>query len=202
MHAALRLAGAIDAFNRWMGIIAIWMVLLAALLSAFNAFFRYGINEMISLASAYGDANLLSRLIGWYGANANAFLEGQWYMFAVMALFGGAYTLKLNEHVRVDLIYGTVTERTRTWIDLIGGIVCLMPFCLYLTYLTWPWFVDAWNTGEVSTNAGGLIRWPVRLVMPVGFFLVAIQGISEIIKCVAVLTTGYVREHGYEKPLQ
>jgi TRAP-type mannitol/chloroaromatic compound transport system permease small subunit len=202
LQGSLKLARVIDTFNRWLALIAIWFVLLAALLSAFNAFFRYSINEIIRLARTYGQLEFLNQVLAWYGTNSNAFLEGQWYMFAVMAMFGAAYTLKVNEHVRVDLIYGTVSERTRTWIDLFGGIFCLMPFCLVLSYLTWPWFVDAWNSGEVSTNAGGLVRWPVKLIMPVGFFFVALQGVSEIIKCIAALTTDYVREYAYEKPLQ
>ena len=104
-----------------------------------------------------------------------------------MVLFGAAWTLKVNEHVRVDLVYGMVTDRTRIWIDLIGGVLFLMPMCIILIYFTWPWFVDAWYSGEVSTNAGGLVRWPVKLVLPVGFGLVALQGVSEIIKCIAAL---------------
>jgi TRAP-type mannitol/chloroaromatic compound transport system permease small subunit len=144
----------------------------------------------------------LPAILSWYGQNSNAFLEAQWYMFGVMALLGAAYTLKVNEHVRVDLIYGWVSERTRTWIDLIGGIVCLLPMCAMLAYLTWPWFVDSWFSGEVSTNAGGLVRWPAKLILPAGFALIFLQGISEIIKCVAVLTSNYTREHAYEQPLQ
>ncbi len=202
MQSLLKLADGIDRFNRWLSLIAIWFVLLASLLSAFNAFFRYSINEIAALARHYPGLKVLNTILEVYGANSNAFLEAQWYMFAVMALFGGAYTLKLNEHVRVDLLYGWVSERTRTWIDLFGGIFCLMPFCIVLAYLTWPWFVDSWYSGEISTNAGGLVRWPVKLVLPAGFFLVAVQGISEIIKCIAALTTDYVREHAYEKPLQ
>jgi len=203
MQSLLKLAAAIDRFNRWMGLIAIWCVLLASLLSAFNAFFRYFINEIASIARNNPSlASSLNKILEVYGANSNAFLEAQWYMFALMAMFGAAWTLKLNEHVRVDLLYGWVSERTRTWIDLFGGIFCLMPFCIMLTYLTWPWFVDSWYSGEISTNAGGLVRWPVKLILPVGFFFVALQGISEIIKCLAVLTSDYVREHGYEKPLQ
>lgn len=199
MQGLLLVANAIDRINRWFALLAIWCVLLASLLSAFNAFFRYSINEIAHYAKDYP---FLDKLLKAYGANSNSFLEAQWYMFAIMAMFGAGYTLKLNEHVRVDLLYGWVTERTRTWIDLFGGIFCLMPFCIMMTWLTWPWFVDAWYSNEMSTNAGGLVRWPVKLILPVGFFFVALQGVSEIIKCVAVLTTDYVREHGYEKPLQ
>ena len=202
MQALLGISHAIDVVNRWVSRIAIWFVLLAALLSAGNAFFRYGIVELFDIAKRYEQAAFLRSLLDAYGNNSNSFLEAQWYMFAFTALFGAAYTLKVNEHVRVDLIYGGVSERTRTWIDLFGGIFCLIPFCVIMVYVTWPWFLDAWRTNEMSTNAGGLPRWPVKLVTPVGFALVLLQGISEIIKCVAALTTDYVREHAYEKPLQ
>ncbi len=202
MNTLLLISRAIDEFGRWLSRIAVWLVLIAALLSACNAFFRYFINEIIVLAKTHDQMGMLRHVLNWYGNNSNAFLEAQWYMFGVMAMFGAAYTLKVNEHVRVDLVYGNVSERMRTWIDLIGGIFCLVPMCALLAYLTWPWFVDSWYSGEISTNAGGLVRWPVKLIVPVGFALVLLQGFSEIIKCVAALTTNYVREHAYEKPLQ
>jgi TRAP-type mannitol/chloroaromatic compound transport system permease small subunit len=198
----LSISRAIDAFNAKFGIIANYLVLFAALLSAANAGIRYGINALITVSREYHFLSGIQVFIGWYSNNSNAFLEMQWYMFAGMVLFGGAYTLKVNEHVRVDLFYGWVSDRARIWIDLLGGILFLMPICILLIYFTWPWFVDAWISGEVSTNAGGLVRWPVKLILPVGFGLVALQGVSEIIKCVAALTTDYRREHGYEKPLQ
>lgn len=202
MKGLLALSHAIDVLNRWMSLIAVWCVLLAALLSAGNAFFRYSINEIIALARHYEKLSILQDVLKAYGNNSNSFIEAQWYMFAAIAMFGAAYTLKVNEHVRVDLLYGAVSERTRTWIDLFGSIFCLMPFCLVMMFLTWPWFLEAWRTNEVSTNAGGLVRWPVRLITPVGFALVLLQGFSELIKCIAALTTDYVREHAYEKPLQ
>lgn len=202
MDRLLALSRGIDEFNRWVSRIAVWLVLIASLLSAFNAFFRYGIGTFLGLIRDYPALSRLQRLIDWYGANSNGFLEGQWYMFAAMVMLGAGYTLKVNEHVRVDLIYGSVSERTRTWIDLLGAMFCLVPMCVVLIYFTWPWFVDSWKSNEMSSNAGGLPRWPVKLVLPVGFGFVLLQGISEIIKCVAALTTGYVREHAYEKPLQ
>jgi TRAP-type mannitol/chloroaromatic compound transport system permease small subunit len=198
----LRISRGIDELSRWFGIVANYLVLFAALLSAGNAMFRYGINGLIELSRSYDFLSGIQDLVRAYGDNSNAFLEGQWYMFAAMVLFGSAWTLKVNEHVRVDLVYGWVSDRARMWIDLLGGILFLMPMCLILAYLTWPWFVDAWLTGEHSTNAGGLLRWPVKLVLPVGFALIALQGVSEIIKAVAALTVGYRREHAYEKPVQ
>ena len=97
-------------------------------------------------------------------------------MFAAMVFFGAPYTLKVNEHVRVDVIYSALSERARIWIDILGGIFFLLPFCAVLLYFTWPWFLDSWRIGEMSSNAGGLIRWPVKLVLPLGFALLALQG--------------------------
>lgn len=202
MHVLLTLSRAIDEINRVVSRLAVCLVLAAALLSAFNAFFRYSINFLIDIGRGSPSSSALSTSLAWYGSNSNGLLEAQWYMFAAMVMLGAAYTLKVNEHVRVDLLYGSVSERTRTWIDLLGGLFCLMPMCVLMITITWPWFMDAWISNEGSSNAGGLVRWPVRLVLPVGFFFVLLQGISETIKCIAALTTDYVREFAYEKPLQ
>jgi TRAP-type mannitol/chloroaromatic compound transport system permease small subunit len=198
----LAVSRAIDAFSYKIGVVANYLVLIAALLSAANAGFRYGLNGLIYLSREHQFLSGIQSVVRWYGDHSNSFLEAQWYLFAAMVLFGAAWTLKVNEHVRVDLIYGSVSDRARIWIDLFGGILFLMPMCLILIYFTWPWFVDAWRSGEDSGNAGGLIRWPVKLLLPIGFGFVALQGVSEIIKCVAALTIGYRREHAYEKPLQ
>ncbi|MFM9974889.1 MAG: TRAP transporter small permease subunit [Beijerinckiaceae bacterium] len=203
MRALLGLAGGIDRITKAFSLVAIWMVLLAALLSSANAFVRYGLNVVIDLGRNYlGLTSSLDTLARLYSDNSNGFLEGQWYMFAATVLLGAAWTLKLNEHVRVDLVYGAVSERTRTWIDLIGGIFFLVPFCILMITITIPWFYESWRISEGSSNAGGLIRWPVKLVLPIGFFLLLLQAISEIIKCYAALTSSYVHEFAYEKPLQ
>ena len=202
MDAALRFSRAIDAMNYRFGVVANYLVLFSALLSAANAGFRYGLNGLIGLSREYHFLSGIQVLINWYGNNSNSFLEAQWYMFAAMVMFGAAWTLKVNEHVRVDLVYGMVSDRARIWIDLLGGLLFLLPMCIVLTYFTWPWFVDSWRLSEVSTNAGGLIRWPVKLLMPVGFALMALQGISEIIKRVAALEHVIDMEFKYEKPLQ
>jgi len=175
----LRLSAAIDALNERFGVIANWLVLLSCLISAGNAGSRY-----------------------LFSQSSNAWLEIQWYMLAGMVLLGGPYTLKMNEHVRVDLFYGIASERTRIWIDIIGGLTFLLPICVILIYFTWPWFVESWRIGEGSSNAGGLIRWPVKLVLPVGFALMALQGISELIKRIAALEHLIEAEFKYEKPLQ
>jgi len=175
----LGLSRVIDWVNARIAIVANCLVLLACLISAGNAASRYLFSE-----------------------SSNGWLEIQWYMFAGMVLLGAPYTLKMNEHVRVDLLYGMVSPRTQIWIDIIGGIVFLLPICIILTYFTWPWFVDSWLHHEESSNAGGLIRWPVKLLMPVGFALMTLQGISEIIKRVAALEHVIEDEFKYEKPLQ
>ncbi|WP_442581496.1 TRAP transporter small permease subunit [Mesorhizobium sp. ASY16-5R] len=202
MQAALAVTSVIDELNRRIGIVAIYLVLFASLVSAFNALLRYSVTTLVSLERYTGGGGVFGSILDIYGRNSNSLSESQWYMFAGMVMLGGAWTLKVNEHVRVDLVYGWVSERTRSWIDLLGGIFFLLPMCVMMIYFTWPWFWQAWVSGEVSSNAGGLIRWPVRLMLPVGFALMALQGISEIIKCILSLTTDYVREFAYEKPLQ
>lgn len=202
MGGLLIISRGIDALNQKIGVIAVYLVLFAALISAFNATVRYGLLGMIALSRYFEQIGSLDAFTRWYGNHSNALIESQWYMFAAMVLLGAAYTLKLNEHVRVDLFYGSASERARLWIDLLGTIFFLLPMCLILIYLTWPWFLDAWRTGERSASAGGLVRWPVKLMLPLGFGLVALQGVSEIIKCVAALLGWYRREYAYEKPLQ
>jgi TRAP-type mannitol/chloroaromatic compound transport system permease small subunit len=179
MAALLKLCAGIDWFNEKFAIVANWLVLFACVISAGNAAVRY----LLSYSS-------------------NGWLEVQWYMFAGMVLLGGPYTLKMNEHVRVDLFYGMASERVRLWIDIVGGLLFLMPICLILIHFTWPWFVDSWEIGEQSSNAGGLIRWPVKFLLPFGFALMALQGISEIIKRIAALEHVIDADFKYEKPLQ
>jgi TRAP-type mannitol/chloroaromatic compound transport system permease small subunit len=175
----LGLSRGIDWVSTKLGIVANWLVLLACLVSAANATLRY----VLHLGST-----------GW--------LEIQWYMFAGMVLLGAPYTLLLNEHVRVDLLYSIASERVRLWIDVFGILCFLLPICVILVYFTWPWFVESWSINEGSPNAGGLIRWPVKLLLPVGFIWMAVQGLSELIKRVAALL-GVIHEHfTYEKPLQ
>jgi TRAP-type mannitol/chloroaromatic compound transport system permease small subunit len=179
VKALLRVSRAIDAVNDRAGIVAIWLVLIACLVSTGNALSRYILN-----------------------ISSNAWLELQWYMFAAIVLLGGPGTLRLNEHVRVDLFYSAVSERTRLWIDLLGTLLFLLPICTILVYFTWPFFLDSWRIGETSLNAGGLVRWPVKLLLPVGFGLMALQGISEIIKRIAALRDGGEQRYHYEMPLQ
>jgi TRAP-type mannitol/chloroaromatic compound transport system permease small subunit len=179
LQPLLKLTRAIDFVNDRFGELANWLVLLACLISAGNAMSRYA-----------------------FSLSSNAWLEVQWYMFAGMVMLGAPHTLKLNEHVRVDLLFSSVSERTRIWIDILGIIFFLFPICIILTYFTWPWFVESWQIEEMSSNAGGLIRWPVKLVLPVGFTLMVLQGISELIKRIEALIHHHRLQFEYEKPLQ
>ncbi len=201
MSIALRVTRVIDAISYWVGLVAVWLVLISALVSAFNAIFRYSVSAMISLERSIG-GGVFGGMVWIYTHYSNVLSESVWYMFGGMVMLGGAWTLKMNEHVRVDLLYGSVSERARTWIDLLGGLFFLMPLCILLIYFTWPWFVQAWVQNVTSNAAGGLPRWPVRLMLPLGFATLMLQGIAEIIKCILALTTSYVREFAYEKPVQ
>ena len=201
MSAVLRLTRAIDELSRIVGLIAVWLVLFSALVSAFNALFRYSIAGMIWLERTFG-GGVFGGLVSFYTQHASSLSEAVWYMFGGMVMLGGAWTLKVNEHVRVDLFYGAISERARTWIDLLGGLFFLLPLCIMLIYFTWPWFVQAWTQNIYSNASGGLPRWPIRLMLPVGYSVLLLQGIAEITKCVLALTTNYQREFAYEKPLQ
>jgi TRAP-type mannitol/chloroaromatic compound transport system permease small subunit len=202
MRFLLVITQAIDAFSRLIGVFATYLVLLAALVSAFNAFARYSIASIVGLERklSFGGGGL-AWLFDRYRQNSNTLGEAQWYMFAGMVMFGAAHTLRMNEHVRVDVLYGAASERTRLWIDLLGGIFFLLPMCLLMIAFTWPWFLESYYGGEMSANAGGLLRWPVKLALPLGFALVALQGLSEILKCFLALA-GHGRTRSYERPVQ
>lgn len=179
MSSLIAFSRGVDRLNAGFAVVADYLVLLAVLVSAGNALMRYAFN-----------------------ITSNAFLEVQWYMFTGMVMLGAAYTLRLNEHVRVDIVYSALSERTRLVVDIVGIILFLLPFTLYLAYLCWPFFWGSLVSGETSNNAGGLIRWPVKLVLPLGFFLLFLQGLSELIKRVAA-RAGLIRlESRYERPVQ
>jgi len=179
MDALLGLSRGIDRLNTVLGRLAAVLVLAAALLSAGNAIMRYA-----------------------FDYSSNAWLEIQWYLFAGVVMFGAANTLRRNEHVRVDLVYMSVSDRARLWIDTLGIIFFLLPFTLFLGWLSWPIAARAFTTGEMSSSAGGLMRWPVRMVICVGFFMVALQGLSELIKRIAALRGVLALSTDYEKPQQ
>lgn len=165
MDVLLALSRAIDAFTERVGRIVYWLVLIVVLISAANATVRKA-----------------------FDYSSNAYLEIQWYLFSVIFLFGAGYTLLRNEHVRIDILSQRFSPRLQNWIDAIGIVLFLLPMSIILMWLGWPLFVDSYVRHEVSTNAGGLTIWPARLMIPVGFALLIIQAISELIKRVAFLT--------------
>ncbi|MDO9466835.1 MAG: TRAP transporter small permease subunit [Thiobacillus sp.] len=175
MNALLALARLIDALTERVGRVAIWLVLIATLISAGNALSRYLLGE-----------------------SSNAWLEIQWYLFGAMFLLAAGYTLKHNGHVRIDILYNRFGPRGQAWIDLAGGLLFLLPMALLLMWLSWPMFHEAWVMQEHSPDAGGLVRWPVKLLLPAGFALLALQGVAEVIKRIGVLSGHLVLPH--EKP--
>jgi TRAP-type mannitol/chloroaromatic compound transport system permease small subunit len=160
----MKLSGLIDSLNERVGKTVIWLVLIAVLVSTINAIVRKA-----------------------FDYSSNAFLEMQWYLFSGMFLLGAAYALMRNQHVRIDVVSGKFSERTQVKIDIFGFVFFLIPVVLLVIFESWPVFVTSFSTNEMSSNAGGLILWPARLLVPVGFFLLLLQGISEIIKRVAFL---------------
>jgi TRAP-type mannitol/chloroaromatic compound transport system permease small subunit len=165
VNTLLALSRAIDALTERIGRLVIWLVLVATLVSAGNALARYAL-----------------------GQSSNAWLEIQWYLFGAVFLLAAGYTLKHNGHVRIDIFYGRLGAKGQAVVDLIGGLFFLLPMAGLLAWLAWPMFMDAWTTHEMSPDAGGLARWPVKLLLPVGFGLLALQGVAEIIKRIGVLT--------------
>ena len=164
MGPLLAFSRGVDRLNAQIGKLADWAVLLSCAISAGNAFVRYGISY-----------------------SSNAWLEVQWYLFAATVMLGASYTLFRNEHVRVDLLYSSISERARLWVDVFGFIFFMLPAVMLLAWMTWPFFLDSFIRGEGSPNAGGLLRWPVKILLPIGFLLLTLQGFSELIKRIALL---------------
>lgn len=164
MSALLALSRLIDRVNKFIGKAVAWLILLAVLVSAINAIVRKTMNM-----------------------SSNSWLELQWYLFGAAFMGAAAYTLKQNEHIRIDIFYGTRSRRTQHWIDLFGHVFFLMPISIIMVWLLFPYFLDAYNRGTISTNAGGLLIWPARAILLAGFILLTLQGLSEIIKKIAVM---------------
>jgi TRAP-type mannitol/chloroaromatic compound transport system permease small subunit len=164
LQVLLRLSRAIDSLNDIVGRNVYWLILVAVLVSTINALVRYA-----------------------FDISSNAWLELQWYLFSAVFLLCAGYTLGRNEHVRIDIVAGRLSRRTQAWIDLLGGLFFLLPMSLIIMYLSWPVFIESYMRHEYSSDAGGLLRWPARLLVPVGFLLLSLQGISEIIKRMAFL---------------
>ena len=179
MKALLRISLGVDWISERLGYIASVAVLLTAMISAGNAFVRY-----------------------IFDISSNGWLEIQWYLFAAIVMLGAPIVLRFNEHVRVDLIYARLKGNGPVYVDLFGLIFFLLPVMSLLAYLSWPLLVKMYVTHEMSNNAGGLIRWPAMAMLPIGFGLMVLQGLSEIVKRVAYLMHLYEMDTHYERPLQ
>ncbi|MCC7048060.1 MAG: TRAP transporter small permease subunit [Alphaproteobacteria bacterium] len=164
MQMLLQMSRAIDATNRRVGQLIYWLVLVTVLISAGNAVIRYGLNM-----------------------SSNAWLEVQWYLFSAIFLLCAGYTLLNNEHIRIDIVNSHLSKSTRDWIDICGHVFFLLPLCAVMLIEGWPYFWLALKSGEMSGNAGGLIRWPVKGLIVLGFALLLLQGLSELIKRIAIL---------------
>ena len=179
MNGLLVLSRLIDSINDRFALVAKWAVFASCFISAANAIVRYGFNY-----------------------SSNAYLEIQWYLFAACVMLGASQVLRVNEHVRVDVIYGLYSGRVQALIDLIGLTLFMLPSMAVMIYFSWPLFDKMFISGEMSSNAGGLIRWPAMLMLPLGFGLLFAQGVSESIKRVAWLMHRYEADFHYERPLQ
>jgi TRAP-type mannitol/chloroaromatic compound transport system permease small subunit len=164
MKGLLAVSRAIDALNEQVGKATYWLILAAVLISTGNAIVRYSLNM-----------------------SSNSWLEIQWYLFSFVFLFGAGYTLLHNQHVRIDIVSGMLSARGKAWIDILGTVFFLLPMAITIMWLSWPVFTDAYRSSEVSTNAGGLLIWPGRLMVPVAFFLLILQAFSELVKRIAFL---------------
>lgn len=180
MQGLLRLSSFLDKIGYRCGQLANLMILLSCVISASNALIRYGFD--------------------W---SSNSLLEMQWYLFGAAVMLGASYTFQRNEHVRVDLVYGHVSERTQLWIDVFGIILFLFPACILFAWLSWTsLFMPSWDVLEQSSNSGGLPRYPIKIIVPIGFALLTVQGVSELIKRIAALAGKTHLDNKYERPVQ
>ncbi len=173
MQGLLGLSRAIDAFNERIGRILAWLILVAVIISTVNAVIRKVFNT-----------------------SSNAWLEAQWYLFGAVFLGCAAYTFLKNEHIRIDIVSSKLSQGYRNTVELIGHVFFLMPLCIMMIYYGFPFFYSSWRIGEMSTNAGGLIQWPAKLMIPLGFCMLLAQAISETIKRIAVIQGQIPDPHG------
>ncbi len=182
VRGALRLSTAIDGFHRRLAGMVAWLTLAMVLVGAYNAVARY-----------------MERGLGLQ-LSSNAYLELQWYLFSLVFLLGAPYALRADAHVRVDVLYGGHSQRGKAWVDLLGGVLLLIPFCLFAIWISWDFVMDSWRVREQSSDPGGLPRWPLKIVVPAAFALVALQGVSEVIKRIAILRGASAEEVGLTEP--
>jgi TRAP-type mannitol/chloroaromatic compound transport system permease small subunit len=179
MRALLAFAHGVDWINDRFAWIAEWAVFLSCFISAANALVRYLLHY-----------------------SSNGFLEIQWYLFAACVMLGASQVLRVNEHVRVDIVYSRLGGRAKVLVDLFGLVLFLVPVMVAMIWFSWPVFTRMYESGEVSNNVGGLIRWPAMFMLPLGFAMVLLQGLSEIVKRVGWLANRYQMDTHYERPLQ
>lgn len=179
MLRLLRVADAIDWLSEQVGQALKWLVLFSSLISAGNALVRYTLHQ-----------------------SSNAWLEIQWYMFGAMFLLAAGYALKYEEHVRVDVFYSKMSPKTQAWVDVVGGILFLMPTAILIAWLSIPMVRNSIQINEMSSDPGGLLRWPIKIMIPIGFALLALQGVAEIIKKTAVARGLRSPGKAYERPVQ
>ncbi|MCG5239702.1 TRAP transporter small permease subunit [Azospirillum doebereinerae] len=172
MRVLLKISGLIDALNNGIGKLVYWLVLVAVIVSAGNAVIRYSLH-----------------------ISSNAWLELQWYLFSAVFLLCAGYTFQRNEHIRIDIFLGRFSKRVQAAVDIFGIVVFLFPMSILIMVLSWPMFLDSYMTHEMSSDAGGLLRWPAKILVPAGFFLLTVQGVSELIKRIAYLA-GLIDEPG------
>jgi TRAP-type mannitol/chloroaromatic compound transport system permease small subunit len=176
MAVLLRIARGIDRTNELVGTAVSWLAVLMVLIGAYNAIVRY-----------------LGRYIG-FNLSSNAYIEMQWYLFSLLFLLGAAWTLKQDAHVRVDVFYARVSDRARSWINVVGSVLFLIPFCVFVLWVSWPAVRNSWQVREVSPDPGGLVRWPLKAVILVAFVLLLLQALSELVKEIERLRQGAPRE--------
>lgn len=181
MATWLRFAHRIDRLNEWIGRLVYWLTLFMVLIGAYNALVRF-----------------LDRFTG-LGLSSNTYIELQWYMYSLVFLLGAAYTLRHNAHVRVDVLFAQVGPRGRAWINLVGTLLFLLPFCVLLIWTSWPTVSNSWAVLEVSPDPGGLPRYPIKTAIPIAFALLFLQGVSLAVKQVAYLR-GVLTEEDLEDP--
>ncbi len=177
LQVLLAVSRLIDRINEFLGRQVSWLILVAVLVSAGNAVVRKA-----------------------FDMSSNAWLELQWYLFGTVFMIAGAYALLKNEHVRIDIVSGSLSKRKRDWIELFGHVFFLLPFTVLMAWLAWPWFFNSFRSGEMSASAGGLIIWPAKAVVLIGFLLLTAQAISEIIKRAAILS-GHLKDETPTHPL-
>jgi TRAP-type mannitol/chloroaromatic compound transport system permease small subunit len=183
MQAALRISRLVDALNRQIARVMGWALFAMVLVGAYNAIAR-------SLEKELGLA-----------LSSNAYIEAQWYLFSLVFLLGAPYALRSNAHVRVDVLYGEHSERGKAWTDLLGGVLFLIPFCAFAIWISWDFVSNSVEVRELSPDPGGLPRWPLKLVVPIAFGLLGLQGISEVVKRIAFLRGMSAEDIGLEEPV-